>query len=128
MMEDSQIGMLITHSALVHDLSVSGPHVLCLDREWPRVEVQPGYDAPDRVSPDNLAYIIYTSGSTGRPKGVAMIHGPLTNLIQWQLGLLRERQKMCWSSRLLNFDVSFQEIFNDPCERKHAVSDQRKFP
>ena len=65
-----------------------------------------------RVGPEDLAYVLYTSGSTGKPKGVAMPHGPLVNLIQWQMrepgneGPLRTLQFAA-----LGFDVAFQEVF-----------------
>ena len=64
------------------------------------------------VGAANLAYVLYTSGSTGKPKGVAMTHGPLVNLIQWQMREpgndvpLRTLQFAA-----LGFDVAFQETF-----------------
>src|SRR5690606_37029372 len=64
------------------------------------------------VGAANLAYVLYTSGSTGKPKGVAMTHGPLVNLVQWQVrepgnGVpLRTLQFAA-----LGFDVAFQETF-----------------
>jgi amino acid adenylation domain-containing protein len=67
---------------------------------------------PVLVAPENLAYVLYTSGSTGRPKGVAMPHGPLANLIDWQIqvttapGPLRTAQFSA-----LSFDASFHEMF-----------------
>ena len=69
-------------------------------------------ETEDKVGPDNLAYVLYTSGSTGKPKGVAMTHGPLVNLIQWQMREpgndvpLRTLQFAA-----LGFDVAFQETF-----------------
>ncbi|WP_243708049.1 non-ribosomal peptide synthetase/type I polyketide synthase [Luteimonas arsenica] len=76
---------------------------------------QPPHDlAPGECGVDagSLAYVLYTSGSTGKPKGVAMTHGPLANLVQWQLrepgngGPLRTLQFAA-----LGFDVAFQEVF-----------------
>jgi len=69
-------------------------------------------DGEARVDAGDLAYVLYTSGSTGKPKGVAMPHGPLVNLIQWQMrepgnGVpLRTLQFAA-----LGFDVAFQEVF-----------------
>ena len=68
------------------------------------------------VGTGHLAYVLYTSGSTGQPKGVAMPHGPLINLVQWQVrepgngGPLRTLQFAA-----LGFDVAFQEIFATLC-------------
>ncbi len=64
----------------------------------------------------SLAYVVYTSGSTGIPKGVAMEHGPLLNLISWQLRTSRVgfgQRTLQFAS--LAFDVSFQEIFATWC-------------
>lgn len=75
----------------------------------------PAHDlGPDEceVGAAHLAYVLYTSGSTGKPKGVAMPHGPLANLIQWQVrepgndAPLRTLQFAA-----LGFDVAFQETF-----------------
>jgi amino acid adenylation domain-containing protein len=68
------------------------------------------------VSPTNLAYVIYTSGSTGTPKGVAMPHGPLVNLITWQVAhssMGNEDRTLQFTT--MSFDVSFQEIFATWC-------------
>ena len=67
---------------------------------------------PAVSSGDPLAYVIFTSGSTGMPKAVAMGHGPLCNLIAWQLrnpGFSPKRKTLQFAS--LSFDVAFQEMF-----------------
>ncbi|MCB0809398.1 MAG: amino acid adenylation domain-containing protein, partial [Flavobacteriales bacterium] len=63
------------------------------------------------TGPD-LCYVLFTSGSTGRPKGVAMHHGPLKNLIKWQVrtSTLGEEHRTLQFAPI-SFDVSFQEIF-----------------
>ncbi|WP_157528323.1 non-ribosomal peptide synthetase, partial [Micromonospora rosaria] len=58
----------------------------------------------------NLAYVIYTSGSTGQPKGVAMPHGPLVNLLDWQLERSPVTGPVLQFSSIF-FDISFQEMF-----------------
>ncbi len=70
-------------------------------------------DPPPRASAEDLAYVIFTSGSTGRPKGVAMPHGPLVNLLRWQIGQWRDRPPLrTMQFAPLSFDVSFQEMFS----------------
>ena len=63
------------------------------------------------LTPAHLAYVIYTSGSTGLPKGVAMPHAALTNLLQWQQGVLAAPARTLQFAAL-GFDVAFQEIFS----------------
>jgi len=65
------------------------------------------------ITPDAPAYVIYTSGSTGRPKGVVMHHGPLVNLVRWQV----ERSSLPPGAATaqysaFSFDVSCQELFS----------------
>jgi amino acid adenylation domain-containing protein len=73
------------------------------------------------VSSDNAAYVIYTSGSTGWPKGVVMTHGPLSNLIQWQLVNFSVPCRKTLQFATLNFDVAFQEIFSALCSGGELV-------
>ncbi|WP_190285783.1 non-ribosomal peptide synthetase [Montanilutibacter psychrotolerans] len=69
---------------------------------------------PLGLTPEHLAYVIYTSGSTGVPKGVAMSHGPLVNLIGWQISHAGPAQRTLQFAAL-GFDVAFQEIFCALC-------------
>src|SRR6185369_18031911 len=39
----------------------------------------PAVDLPDRLLPENLAYVIFTSGSTGVPKGAMLEQRGLVN-------------------------------------------------
>ena len=55
-------------------------------------------------------FVMYTSGSTGRPKGVVMPHGPLFNLIAWQLTRNEPNLKTAQYGSI-SFDASFHEIF-----------------
>ena len=65
-----------------------------------------------RIGLEDLAYVLYTSGSTGKPKGVAMPHGPLLNLIQWQMREPGNDAPMrTLQFAALGFDVAFQEVF-----------------
>ncbi|MFE1412141.1 amino acid adenylation domain-containing protein [Streptomyces sp. NPDC058746] len=120
MLEDSKAELLLVHSDVAGTITVpEGVRVLLLD------DVLEGLDepeAPDTAparqegaapAADGLGYVIYTSGSTGLPKGVEMPHGPLANLIDWQLG--RSASAEGWNTlqfAAFSFDVAFQEHFS----------------
>ncbi|WP_276736066.1 non-ribosomal peptide synthetase [Bacillus sp. (in: firmicutes)] len=83
MLEDSEVSITLTTSALVNTLSWNGVKTALLDQDWDEIS----QTASDRkvltrtVTPENLAYVIYTSGSTGKPKGVMIPHKALTNFL-----------------------------------------------
>ena len=116
MMSDSQLPVLLTQEHLLSQLPSDCPEqatrVLCLDRDWARVESQ-SVENPALVSrPDNLAYVIYTSGSTGRPKGVMNEHRGVLNGLLW----MEDAFGLGPSDRVLqktpfSFDVSVWEFF-----------------
>lgn len=112
---DSDVPVLLTQRHLVKRLPEHHAKTICLDD--PDAFEFPAGDPPTAPATlEQLAYVIYTSGSTGRPKGVAMGHGPLANLIAWQLESLREpvaARTLQFAS--LSFDVAFQELFSTWC-------------
>jgi amino acid adenylation domain-containing protein len=82
MLRDAQVKLVLTQEKLGARLPDGLPR-LCLDTEWPKVEVQSAAVLPRTVSPDDLAYVLYTSGSTGEPKGAEIPHRGLTNYLTW---------------------------------------------
>ena len=86
--------------------------VVLLDKMGPHLCHQHSTENLDlRIGRDDLASTIYTSGSTGNPKGVAMPHGPLVNLIHWQMAASAVKKGRTLQFSPISFDVSFQEIF-----------------
>lgn len=81
MLEDADVGVLLTQSHLCSAWPAGRTRRVCLDSDWPAIEAC-GHDAPPaEVGPHHLAYVIYTSGSTGKPKGVQVLHGGLVNFL-----------------------------------------------
>ncbi|QSQ14838.1 non-ribosomal peptide synthetase [Myxococcus landrumensis] len=112
MLRSSGATALVTQSSLSALLPDTGARRLDLDTDAARFEGEDSGDLPPLAGPASLAYVIYTSGSTGAPKGVAMPHGPLLNLVRWQLGASRRPKGRTLQFSALSFDVSFQEMFS----------------
>ncbi|CRM72101.1 non-ribosomal peptide synthetase [Pseudomonas sp. 58 R 3] len=118
MLQDSAPKALLTQQRLVQRFSLSAVSILLLDA----ANVGDGYPAHNPhvsdLGAEALAYVIYTSGSTGQPKGVAMPHGPLVNLMHWQIAQTladgRPAQRTLQFAAL-GFDVAFQEVFSTLC-------------
>ena len=68
-------------------------------------------DGPNRLRPNDIAYVVYTSGTTGQPKGVPITHANVLPLLLWQ----RDRFSLGPTHRLaqslaLSFDFGLQEL------------------
>jgi surfactin family lipopeptide synthetase A len=114
-LEDAEITFVLTQHGLRSDLSQKKIRVIYLDGDWEWLAKESKEDIAIADLGKHLAYVLYTSGSTGKPKGVAMSHGPLCNLIVWQLQNSSASRGKTLQFASLNFDVSFQEIFSTLC-------------
>ncbi|OUM08455.1 non-ribosomal peptide synthetase, partial [Pseudomonas syringae] len=122
MLEDSAPKVLLTQTGLATVFGDSHvPRVMLDGLQTDELSLQATHN-PDLITqghqPSHLAYLIYTSGSTGQPKGVAMPHGPLVNLMQWQLdeGVNSGHPAPATLQfAALGFDVAFQEVFSTLC-------------
>ena len=112
MVEDSQLKVLVSHSALQGVLPHPQAQVVRLDTDAAEIAAQPTDNLDIPVAPDHLAYVIYTSGSTGNPKGVMIEHQSLTNF----LSSMREAPGLTAADTLLavttiSFDIAALELY-----------------
>ncbi|MGH9370512.1 MAG: amino acid adenylation domain-containing protein, partial [Vicinamibacterales bacterium] len=113
MLEDSDTPVLLTQDHLAARFPSFAGTVVALDRDPEPVGASESTNLDLPIAADDVAYVIYTSGSTGQPKGVAMPHGPLANLIRWQVETSTSRSgARTLQFAPLSFDVHFQEMFS----------------
>lgn len=110
MIADGRPTVVITDRERAHLFNGLNAEVLLIEEI--DLENDQAFSGPSPAGLNDLCYVLFTSGSTGRPKGVAMHHGPLTNLIRWQLrtSVLGAGDRTLQFAPI-SFDVSFQEIF-----------------
>ncbi|MEH2261609.1 amino acid adenylation domain-containing protein [Nostoc sp.] len=112
MLQDAQVGVLLTQQQLLEKLPRHQAQVVCLDTDWQTISQSSQENAIALVQATNLAYVIYTSGSTGRPKGVTIAHGAIANhccIIEQVYGLEKSDRILQFAS--INFDASLEQIF-----------------
>ena len=115
--EDAQIELLVTQQQFTNLFAGLVKTTVCFDSIGQEIAKLDETNLQRGVDAGNLAYVIFTSGSTGKPKGVGMTHGPLTNLVNWQLSRSSvDHPLKTLQFTSLTFDVSFQEIFTTWCQ------------
>ncbi len=109
MMEDADVGWIITNRQLRDQIPSDSPRVVLID------ELSTSGDrsaAPARVDlGECLAYVMFTSGSTGRPKGVAVPHHALRRLFEDQDYVRFGDDEIVLQTAPLSFDPSAYEIW-----------------
>ncbi len=117
--EDSEVGLIISQSAIRDRISNDDLQIICLDSDSGSSEnllsnqshANPEIDAIG-LTARNLAYVIYTSGSTGKPKGVMLEHRQVSNFmdtVQKLYGWNHNDRVLQFAT--INFDISVEEIF-----------------
>ncbi|KUM23176.1 hypothetical protein AU467_34050 [Mesorhizobium loti] len=79
--------------------AANGCAVVLLDKDHPKIALQPVTPPHCPAGPSNLAYVMYTSGSTGQPKGVMIEHRSACNMAED----LRRVYQLGPDSRVLQF-------------------------
>jgi amino acid adenylation domain-containing protein len=112
MLEDAQVPVLLTQTALLEHLPSHTAETISLDTFWEIERSEADTNPISDVQPDNIAYMIYTSGSTGKPKGVMNTHRGIVNRLHWmqQEYGLTERDHVLQKTPF-SFDVSVWEFF-----------------
>lgn len=107
MLEDTKAPVLITDSILKEKFQGYSGHLILMDKEWDKVEVEKRENLGRTSNTSNLIYVIYTSGSTGKPKGVLITHANANNYLNWsrETFSLTAKDIIDFSS-LLSFDAS----------------------
>jgi amino acid adenylation domain-containing protein len=112
MLEDAQVGVLLTQQQLVESLPKNQAPVVCLDTDWENIAQNSQSNLENTATPDNQAYVIYTSGSTGKPKGVLVNHSNVTRLFAATDAWYKFNQDDVWTMfHSYAFDFSVWEIW-----------------
>ena len=112
MMEDAGISTVVTQADLLSALPQSCQTVICLDREWEKIEREDAGNLNVPLLSTNLANTIYTSGSTGKPKGVMIEHRSAVNFLasmQKEPGF--KENDVLLAVTTVSFDIAAMELF-----------------
>ena len=83
MIEDANIFVLLTQSALLKKLPRHNGPRLSLDANWEIIAKERTTNPHPRATPKNLAYSIYTSVGFQEARGVRISHRGLLNYLSW---------------------------------------------
>jgi amino acid adenylation domain-containing protein len=111
MLEDAQVGVLLTDRKLSGRLPANGFQIVALDADWALIGAESVENLPQWSTPGNPAYAIYTSGSTGRPKGVLVPHRQAINFFTAMDAELKPDPAGVWLAvTSISFDISVLEL------------------
>ncbi|HXR03058.1 MAG TPA: condensation domain-containing protein, partial [Pseudomonas sp.] len=113
MIEDSGIGLLLSHAALLEGLGAlpAGVARWCLEDDGPALADYPASEPPLNTLAQHQAYLIYTSGSTGKPKGVVVCHGEIAMHCQAVIARFGMRPDDCeLHFYSINFDAATERL------------------
>jgi natural product biosynthesis luciferase-like monooxygenase protein len=116
MLQDSNVGVLLTEQKLLQDLPEHSARVVRLDSADSEFVKEPDGNPSRAGSSHDLAYVIYTSGSTGKPKGVMVSHRNVVNFFAGMDRSIGGDAPGVWlAATSISFDISVLELFWTLC-------------
>ena len=109
--EDTKIQILLTQAQIAESLPPHQAQIVCLEKDWSKIEQNSQENPNHSVTADNLAYVIYTSGSTGIPKGVPIVHRSVNNLLFGVNDIKLDARQRILQISSIAFDGSTFEIW-----------------
>src|SRR5215213_4424439 len=111
MLEDAQIGIVVSSEQQLDLLPAQWAQVICLDTDAELIASLSQQNLASAVSAENLAYVMYTSGSMGQPKGVSVIHRSVVRLVQETNYIDICERDVFLQSAPISFDASTFEVW-----------------
>jgi amino acid adenylation domain-containing protein len=111
MVEDAQVGVVVTETGTAAALPAGAARVVSLDVDREAIARGSEDNPANDVRPEQLAYVLYTSGSTGKPKGVLVEHRNLVSTLrasQHAFNFRPEDTTACVSA--FSFDIFLFEL------------------
>ncbi len=112
MIEDSEVGVLLTQKHLSDSIPRSRARTVLLDADRGLFERREKTPPETGVGPEDLSYVIYTSGSTGAPKGVVLNHrGRVNNFLDFNRRFSVGPGDALIALASLSFDMCAYDVF-----------------
>jgi len=110
MIEDAQLGFVITTERIREQLSPGAANIISLDGDAQAIEAQSAVPVASSPAGNSLAYVIYTSGSTGKPKGVMVEHRNVVNFFTGMDRAIGAEPGVWLAVTSISFDISVLEL------------------
>ncbi|VEN73952.1 hypothetical protein EPICR_20423 [Candidatus Desulfarcum epimagneticum] len=126
MIEESEVEIILTQTALEKSVQKDGVQTICVDKIKP--DSTDGANHADLpTGPENRVYVMFTSGSTGKPKGVQIRHKNVVNLLHSiKKTIVFSPKDILLSVTTMAFDISVLEFFLPLCSGGKLVITSRQ--